>query len=197
MVVYRAKGRPDGRVTTIDHRETAPAAMRPDSFINSATGLPLPFNEARYSGLSVGIPGTVRGWTEALHRFGTISLDEALEPAIEVAQEGFTVDQTFFDQTQQNVDWFDDVPASAALFLDPDGTPHDVGTTFRNPDLARTYRLLASARRSATRTWRAPTDCWRAAARAASTPARWPMRSSARCGSHPSHRPRTTCGARG
>ena len=144
MVVYRAKGRPDGRVTTIDHRETAPAAMRPDSFINSATGLPLPFNEARYSGLSVGIPGTVRGWTEALHRFGTISLDEALEPAIEVAQEGFTVDQTFFDQTQQNVDWFDDVPASAALFLDSDGTPHDVGTTFRNPDLARTYRLLAS-----------------------------------------------------
>ena len=143
MVVYDANGRRDGRVTTIDHRETAPSAMRPDSFFDSASGVPLPFNEARYSGLSVGIPGTVRGWAKALRRFGTISLDEALEPAIEIAQEGFTVDQTFFDQTQQNIDWFDDVPASAALFLDPDGTPRDLGTTFRNPDLARTYRLLA------------------------------------------------------
>ncbi len=141
MVVYDAKGRERGRVTTIDHRETAPAAMRPDSFMEG--GVPLAFNAARYSGLSVGVPGTVRGWADALRRYGTISLDEALEPAIEVAREGFTVDQTFFDQTQANVDWFDDVPASAALFLDPDGTPRDVGTVFRNPDLARTYRLLA------------------------------------------------------
>jgi gamma-glutamyltranspeptidase/glutathione hydrolase len=141
MVVYRPKGHRDGRVTTIDHRETAPAAMRPDSFWEG--GRPLPFNDARYSGLSVGVPGTVRGWADALRRFGTISLDEALEPAIEVAREGFAVDQTFFDQTQANVDWFDDVPASAALYLDPDGTPHDVGTVFRNPDLARTYQLLA------------------------------------------------------
>jgi gamma-glutamyltranspeptidase/glutathione hydrolase len=141
MVVYDGHGRGHGRVTTIDHRETAPAAMRPDSFMES--GSPLAFNAARYSGLSVGVPGTVRGWAEALRRYGTISLDEALEPAIEVAREGFTVDETFFDQTQLNVDWFDDVPASAALFLDPDGTPHDVGTVFRNPDLARTYQLLA------------------------------------------------------
>jgi gamma-glutamyltranspeptidase / glutathione hydrolase len=140
MVVYRAKGRHSDRVTTIDHRETAPAAMRPDSFMEP--GVTLPFNSARYSGLSVGVPGTVRGWTEALRRFGTISLEEALAPAIDVARDGFIVDQTFVEQTQPNVDWFDDVPASAALFLDPDGTPRDVGTVFRNPDLARTYQLL-------------------------------------------------------
>jgi gamma-glutamyltranspeptidase / glutathione hydrolase len=141
MVVYRAKGHRSGRVTTIDHRETAPAAMRPDSFMEA--GRPLPFNEARYSGLSIGVPGTVRGWSDALRRYGTISLEEALEPAIGVARNGFVVDQVFADQTQSNVDWFDDVPASAALFLDPDGTPRDVGTVFRNPDLARTYELLA------------------------------------------------------
>jgi gamma-glutamyltranspeptidase/glutathione hydrolase len=141
MVVYRAKGHRSGRVTTIDHRETAPAAMRPDSFMEA--GRPLPFNEARYSGLSIGVPGTVRGWSDALRRYGTISLEEALEPAIGVASNGFVVDQVFADQTQSNVDWFDDVPASAALFLDPDGTPRDVGTVFRNPDLARTYELLA------------------------------------------------------
>ena len=138
MVLYRAGG---GKVTTIDGRESAPAAMRPDSFREN--GVPLPFNDARFSGLSVGVPGTVETWDEALARYGTISLADALAPAIRVARDGFVVDQTFFDQTRDNVDFFNDIPATAALYLDPDGTPHDVGTVFRNPDLARTYARIA------------------------------------------------------
>jgi gamma-glutamyltranspeptidase / glutathione hydrolase len=138
MVLYRAN---DGRVTTIDGRETAPAAMRHDSFWEN--GAPLPFNDARYSGLSVGVPGTVETWEEALGSYGTISLADALAPAIRVARDGFVVDQAFFDQTQANVDYFNDIPATAALYLDPDGTPHDVGSTFRNPDLAGTYARIA------------------------------------------------------
>jgi gamma-glutamyltranspeptidase / glutathione hydrolase len=138
MVLYRAS---DGKVTTIDGRESAPAAMRPDSFWEN--GSPLPFNDARYSGLSVGVPGTVETWEEALKRYGTISLGEALAPAIRVARDGFVVDQAFFDQTQGNVDYFDDIPATAALYLDPDGTPHDVGSVFRNPDLAGAYARIA------------------------------------------------------
>ena len=138
MVLYRAA---NGNVTTIDHRERAPAAMTPSSLVeNNAT---LPFDAARYSGLSVGVPGTVLGWAEALDEHGTISLAEALAPAIEIARDGFVVDQVFVDQTAQNVPFFDDVPATAALFLDPDGTPRDVGTVFRNPDLARTYERIA------------------------------------------------------
>ena len=129
-----------GSVTTIDHRETAPAAMRPDSFF--AGGVPLPFNDARYSGLSAGVPGTVRGWEEALNRFGTMSLEEALRPGIAVARDGFVVDETFFSQTQQNLDYFDDVPSTRALYLDPDGTPRDVGTVLRNLDLARAYERI-------------------------------------------------------
>jgi gamma-glutamyltranspeptidase / glutathione hydrolase len=138
MVLYRAS---DGKVTTIDGRETAPAAMRADSFWESER--PLPFNDARFSGLSVGVPGTVETWDEALARYGTISLADALAAGIRVARDGFVVDQTFFNQTQENVDYFNDIPATAALYLDPDGTPHDVGTVFRNPALARTYARIA------------------------------------------------------
>jgi len=138
MVIYRAS---DGKVTTIDGRETAPAAMRADSFRENGT--PLPFNDARFSGLSVGVPGTVETWDEALARYGTISLADALAAGIRVARDGFVVDQTFFNQTQENVDYFNDIPATAALYLDPDGTPHDVGTVFRNPALARTYARIA------------------------------------------------------
>jgi gamma-glutamyltranspeptidase / glutathione hydrolase len=138
MVIYRAS---DGLVTTIDHREMAPAEMQPDSFFES--GAPLPFNSARYSGLSAGVPGTVRGWDSALSRYGTVSIGEALQAGIRVATDGFVVDQTFADQTAQNVDYFDDIPSSAALYLDPDGTPRDVGTVFRNPELAASYKRIA------------------------------------------------------
>jgi gamma-glutamyltranspeptidase / glutathione hydrolase len=94
--------------------------------------------------LAIGsMPGTVESWDEALSQYGTISLAAALRPAIRVARNGFVVDQTFFDQTQQNVDYFDDVPSTAALYLDPDGTPRDVGTVLRNPDLASTYERIA------------------------------------------------------
>ena len=131
----------DGEVTTIDSREAAPSAMQPDSLMDG--GRPLPFNDARYSGLSVGVPGTVRGWDEALERYGTWSLRRALRPAIGVARDGFVIDQTFFDQVQGNVDYFDDVPSTSDLYLDSDGTPRDVGTVQRNPGLARTYGRIA------------------------------------------------------
>ena len=137
MVIYRAS---DGKVTTIDGREKAPAAMRPDSFMEN--GAPLAFNDARWSGLSVGVPGTLRGWNIALGRYGTMSLAELLGPAIAIAREGFRVDQTFFDQTQQNVDFFNDITSTRAVYLEEDGTPYDVGETFRNPDMARAYARI-------------------------------------------------------
>jgi gamma-glutamyltranspeptidase/glutathione hydrolase len=130
-----------GKVTTIDGRETAPEAMTPTSFWEN--GKPLPFNDARWSGLSVGVPGTLETWEDALHKYGTMKLAQVLQPGIKVAKDGFVVDQTFFDQTDQAKTWFDDIPATAALYLDPDNTPHNVGTVFRNPDLAKAYELIA------------------------------------------------------
>ncbi len=131
---------PDGRVAAIDGRETAPAAMTPRSFF--AGGQPLDFEAARYSGLSAGVPGTVATWELALDRYGTRSLGRALQPGIAVAEHGFRVDRTFFGQIELNRDFFDDVPSTAAIYLDSDGTPRDVGTTLRNPDMARAYERI-------------------------------------------------------
>jgi len=135
MTIYTAR---DHAVHTIDSRETAPAAMGPDAFTGLTT-----FESQRVSGMSVGVPGTVRAWQSALEEFGTISLREALKPGIKVARHGFAVDPTFFAQTDAAKAIFADFPATAALYLDPDGTPRDVGTVIRNPDLARTYKLIA------------------------------------------------------
>jgi gamma-glutamyltranspeptidase / glutathione hydrolase len=135
----------DGRITTIDGRETAPAGMRPDSFFDE-NGKALPFDKAydtaRWSGLSVGVPGTVATWDQALRRYGTISLRQALRPGARVARRGFPVDQTFYNQVDAVKDWFDDIPSTARIYLDPDGTPRDVGTTLRNPDMASAYRYI-------------------------------------------------------
>ena len=80
MVVHLAKER---RVVTIDGRETAPAAFREDSFIDPATGQPIPFAERVTSGLGVGVPGTVATWQRALRRYGTRSLGKLLKYAMD------------------------------------------------------------------------------------------------------------------
>src|SRR5476649_2897405 len=65
MMIYLAK---DKRVITIDHRETAPASFAPTAFLDN--GKEIDFDTAIASGMAVGVPGTVRGWHEALDRYG-------------------------------------------------------------------------------------------------------------------------------
>jgi len=129
-------------VHTIDGREMAPASMDVNAFVNPATGQPYAFQEARVSGISVGVPGSPATWAAALHRWGTISFRQALQPAIRTAQRGFLVDATFNSQVAGNRDAFGQFSSTSALYL-PGGQPPAVGSTFRNPDLARTYQLLA------------------------------------------------------
>ncbi|MEI5583728.1 MULTISPECIES: gamma-glutamyltransferase [unclassified Agromyces] len=131
-----------GEVTTIDGRETAPAGMESDAFIDPATGTPYAFDDAVSSGLSVGVPGTVATWEAALDEYGTRSLKDLLKPSILLATRGFTVDETFVAQTAANQARFSQFPATADLFL-PGGAPPAVGSTFRNPDLAKTLREIA------------------------------------------------------
>ncbi len=174
MVLYRAS---DGKVTTIDGRETAPAAMRPDSFWEN--GAPLPFNDARFSGLSVGVPGTVETWDEALERYGTISLADALAAGIRVARDGFVVDQTFFDQTQTT------------------STSSTTSRRLPRSTSIRTARRTTSAPSSAIPTSRARTSGSRTSGRRASTAVRSRTRSSTRCSTRSCHRPPTTPGGPG
>ncbi|WP_225414146.1 gamma-glutamyltransferase [Stigmatella hybrida] len=138
MVIYRAE---DQRVITVEHRETTPRESSRALFYSE--GAPIPFPEVMTSGVSAGVPGMVQGWEVALSRYGTRGLSEVLQPAIRVAEQGFEVDQTFFEQTSRNVERFRLFSSSARLLLPAAGQPAPVGSTFRNPDLAKTYRLVA------------------------------------------------------
>jgi gamma-glutamyltranspeptidase / glutathione hydrolase len=141
MVVYLAH---EHRVITIDGRETAPQSFPEDAFIDPSTGQPIPFFPQRVtSGMAVGVPGTLATWARAASEFGTMPLRRLLQPAIAVAERGFTVDDTFAGQVASNLTRLDAFTSSRSLFLTPDGQPPAVGSTFRNPDLARTYRAIA------------------------------------------------------
>lgn len=131
-----------GRVLTLDGRETAPQAMRAAAFLDPASGQTLPFSEAVTSGLAVGVPATPALWALALHRWGRLSLAQALAPAIRVADRGFPVNATFAQETADNAARFAHFSSTSALFL-PGGRPPVVGATLRNPDLAQTYRQIA------------------------------------------------------
>ncbi|MFF8771107.1 gamma-glutamyltransferase [Kitasatospora sp. NPDC015120] len=128
-----------GRVHTIDGRETA--SRKADTSLFLENGAPLPFADAVTSGLSVGVPGSPATWETAVGLWGRRSFAEVLKPAQRIAEQGFTVDQTFQDQTALNQARFKDFPDTARLFL-PGGALPAVGSTFRNPDLAATYRQL-------------------------------------------------------
>lgn len=142
MVVYQ----PDhDRVITLDGREEAPAAVTPNLFNVPGQGsdTPLPFFPDRISsGLAVGVPGTPLNWATAVERYGTRSLASLLQPAIALAEDGFTVDATFAEQINRNRQRFAAFASTQALYL-PDGQAPAVGSRFRNPELAKTYRLLA------------------------------------------------------
>ncbi|MFF0105184.1 gamma-glutamyltransferase [Streptomyces hirsutus] len=127
-------------VRTIDGRETAP--LTADSGLFLENGAPIPFAEAVSSGLAVGTPGTPATWQRALDQWGSKSLRTVLAPAQRLARDGFTVDSTFRAQTAANETRFRHFPDTAELFL-PGGELPVVGTTFKNPDLARTYAELS------------------------------------------------------
>jgi gamma-glutamyltranspeptidase/glutathione hydrolase len=138
MVIYLAK---DKRVITIDHRETAPASFSPAVF--QANGKEIDFETAVASGAAVGVPGTVRGWHEALERYGTMNFKQVLAPAIDVATKGFTVSEIFSHLTRENERKFQQFGSTSALYL-RGGKAVMPGTLLRNPDMAKAYRAIAA-----------------------------------------------------
>ena len=139
FVVYNARTH---TVQTLDGRETAPQAMPANAFINPATGAPYTFfPDLVTTGVSVGVPGTLATWRTALDRWGTLSLRKALQPGTRIAEKGFVVDETFRKQTLDNKARFAQVAPTAELFL-PNGDAPVVGTRFRNPELAATYKWI-------------------------------------------------------
>jgi len=129
-------------VEAFDGRETAPAAVDEKLFLG-ADGKPLPFYDAVVGGRSVGVPGTVRMLEMAHRQYGKLPWASLIQPAITLAENGFRVSPRLNTQLKSEAHLKKD-PVAAAYFYKPDGQPHDVGHTLRNPELAAVLRRIAA-----------------------------------------------------
>ena len=135
------------RLTVLDFREVAPAAATPDMFL--VDGKPDP-RRSREGGLSIGVPGAMKGYAELARRFGTLPLPRLVEPAARLAERGFTVGRHHERGAREMLACLRADPGASAEFLRPgEGGPGAprlplvTGDRLRRPDLARTLRLLA------------------------------------------------------
>jgi gamma-glutamyltranspeptidase/glutathione hydrolase len=129
-------------VEAFDGRETAPAAADERLFL-AADGKPLPFYEGVVGGRSVGVPGTVRMLEMAHRQHGKLPWATLFQPAIRLAEGGFRVSPRLNTLAKGDAHLKKD-PTAAAYFFKPDGEPHDVGSTLRNPELATVLRRIAA-----------------------------------------------------
>lgn len=135
----------DGRtgvLESIDGRETAPAAARPDRFMGP-DGQPLSFRSAWPGGYSVGVPGNLRLAWDAHRKWGKLPWAELFQPAIRLAEQGFKVRQRLDTAMKAVAPVWSDFPEIQKYFW-VNGAPAPMGTVLRNPPLAALFRRVAA-----------------------------------------------------
>jgi gamma-glutamyltranspeptidase/glutathione hydrolase len=132
---------PDGRATTIDFRERAPAAANPDMWLDENGDYS--FEKHHSSHLAVGVPGTVAGFAMAHAKYGSREWSEIVAPAVGLASDGFALPAAVAASLEGAMRRFQQYPASVAQFS-KDGEPYLAGERFKQPDLARSLERIAS-----------------------------------------------------
>ncbi len=129
------------KLTTFDARETAPKAATPALFLDE-NGKPMGFMNAVVGGRSVGVPGIPKLLEDVHKRYGKLPWASLFDKPIALAEQGFTVSPRMAKSIEQNLEPLKRYPQTAAYFL-PDGKPLAAGTVLKNPEFARSVRLLA------------------------------------------------------
>lgn len=138
MLIYSAAS---DKTIAIDYREKAPAAAKGEMYLDEY-GNP-DSDKSRHGILSAGVPGTVAGLALALEQYGTISLEKALQPAIELAGKGFPVNEELRISLEQVKDRMEAHDESMAVFFKKGGVPYSAGDILIQKDLARTLAQIA------------------------------------------------------
>jgi len=130
----------DGKETFIDFRETAPLNADAEMYLDESGELVEGLSTDGY--LAVGVPGTVMGLNYALDKYGTKSRSQVIEPAIELAEKGFTLgagDVKIFEAGKKNLL----EPNVAEIFLQPGNKTYQEGDLLIQKDLADSLKAIA------------------------------------------------------
>jgi gamma-glutamyltranspeptidase/glutathione hydrolase len=136
MTIYDAE---TDRVYSLNATGAAPKGLDPATITSDE------LNRGVKAGV---VPGLFGGWIALLERFGTMTLGQVLEPAIEYAERGHPLSAFVASSITRSRDLFERYPSTAAVFL-PDGEPPVEGQLLRYPDLARTFHKVVEAEETA------------------------------------------------
>jgi len=138
MLIHDAK---TGNVVAVDYREKAPRNAHKDMYLDKAGN---PDNQlSRFSHLAVGVPGTVAGLALALEKYGSLSLAQALQPAIKLAEKGFPMHHVLRDSLLRGEKRLKKSAETSRLFFKEDGSAYALGEQFVQPELASTLKQIA------------------------------------------------------
>ncbi|MVT77897.1 gamma-glutamyltransferase [Bradyrhizobium cajani] len=131
----------DGRKTFLDFRETAPKGATANMYLDKDGNVIKGLSTKGH--LAVGVPGSVSGMEYAREKYGTMKRADLLAPAIQLAEQGFVLDQGDIDLLRTATNDFKDDPASSAIFLN-NGQPFAVGDRLVQSELAKTLREIST-----------------------------------------------------
>jgi gamma-glutamyltranspeptidase/glutathione hydrolase len=135
----------DGATAALDFRETAPLALIAEDYLDDEGK---PTDASRVGHLAAGVPGTVAGLAELHRRYGSLPWADLIAPAIDLAQNGFTVDERLNRSLASKETVLRQFRSTEQIFF-PGGGPPRVGSTFRQSLLAQTLRLIAAEGKNA------------------------------------------------
>src|SRR5579859_5732694 len=131
----------DGISRFIDFRERAPMAAEPKLFLDKKGNVQPDLSEIGY--LAAGVPGTVAGFEQARERYGTLTREELIQPAIDLADRGFLLREGDVKNIAEVAPALARDPEAARIFLVGGTDAPPVGTRLRQPDLAQSLRMIA------------------------------------------------------
>jgi len=129
----------NGETVTIDYREKAPIKAHEDMFLDESGNF-VP-EKSQIGHLSVGVPGSVAGLLLALEKYGTMSRKEVLNPAIELAEKGFIVNEGLARAFKNAFEHFKKFPSTMKYFS-KNGEPYKEGDLLIQKDLAKVLKLI-------------------------------------------------------
>lgn len=130
----------DGRKTFLDFRETAPKGATANMYLDK-DGNVIPGLSTK-GHLAVGVPGSVAGMEYAREKYGTMKRADVIAPALQLAEDGFVLDQGDVSMLETSTKDFQDDPVSGAIFLN-NGKPFQVGERLTQHELAETLREIS------------------------------------------------------
>ncbi len=139
MMVYDAK---QGKTVALDYREKAPSSASRDMYLDSDGNAVSDLS--RYHGLAVGVPGTVAGLLKALEDHGTMSRGQVMAPAIALAENGIEVTAGLSESLEALSDRLQKWQSTKKIFFKPDGSAYQPGELLRQPELAKSLKLIAA-----------------------------------------------------